>query len=104
VSVEDDADRALFMDAAVFGTAATWTPAGGDPVAVSGIWSDPHRVGAPGDGPGVSTTAPSLTLFATDLPAGAAEGDEVSAKSATWTALDLEPDGSGLVRVTLQRA
>lgn len=102
MAIETATDRALFMDAEAFGTAATWTVEGGEPVALYGIWTEPHATGAPGDGPGVSLTAPVLTVFAADLPEGAAAGDAIDAKGKAWVALDIEPDGSGLVRVPLQ--
>lgn len=103
MSFETAADRAMMMDPAAFGTAALWTVGAAAPVAVNGIWTAPHRDVAAGDGPGVSLTAPMLTVFEADLPAGAGQGDTIAARGASWTVLDLEPDASGLVRVILQR-
>lgn len=100
---ETAADRALMMDPKAFGTAATWTVDGGEAVAVNGIWSDPHRVAA-ADDVGVSMTAPTLTVYLADLPAGAGQGDRVEARGRAWAVLDIEPDGTGLARVSLQAA
>lgn len=98
--IESAADRALMFDPAAFAEVATLTPSGGAPVEVSGIFTDGHRA-AFGD-PGASTALSAFTLAA-----GAAApraGDILAARSVTWRIADTQPDGSGLIRLILERA
>lgn len=101
--LEDEATRRAFMDPSAFGSMARYTRAGGAAADVTGIFSAPHARRAQGGGPGVSTLSPTLTLFAADLPAGAGQGDAVTVDAVAYVVRDLEPDGSGLVRLTLER-
>lgn len=100
--LETDADRAAFMDA--LGEAASYTPAAGAPTLLRGVFTAPHARRGDGFGPGVSTLEPSLTVFAADLPEGAAQGDAVTINATAYAVRDLEPDGSGLVRLALERS
>lgn len=101
--LEDDATRRAFMDPGAFGQAAVYTPAAGQPVALTGIFTAPHATRGENGGLGVSTLEPSLTVFAADLPAQAAQGDAVTITAIGYSVRDLEPDGSGLVRIALER-
>jgi hypothetical protein len=101
--LEDEATRRAFMDPTVFGTAVQYVRAGGAATALTGIFSAPHARRAQGGGPGVSTLSPTLSVFAADLPAGARQGDAVVIDAVGYVVRDLEPDGSGLVRLTLER-
>jgi len=101
--LEDEATRAAFMDAGAFGLAASYTPAGGQPQPITGVFTAPHAVRAQGDGPGVATVAPSLVVFAADMPQAAAQGDAVTINAISYRVRGLEPDGSGLVRIDLER-
>jgi hypothetical protein len=106
VPIETAADFELWLDPAVFGSAFTYS--GGSPArlrTLAGIFSKAHAIEAPaGDWPGVSTTAPVLTCRAADLPPGAAAGDSVALDGAAWAVRDIQPDGTGLARLILERA
>ena len=99
--IEDGTDRALFMDPRDFGAVGVFTPAGGEGVAVAGIFDAAHREAVQAEA-GVSTSAPAFTVFATDLPAGAAQGDALEVEGRRWRVADMEPDGTGLVRLVLE--
>ncbi|MFN3616028.1 MAG: hypothetical protein ACK4WC_15925 [Rubrimonas sp.] len=106
--LEDDAARAVFMDSAVFGQATLYDPQDGAEVAVLGIFTAAHARRAEAAGLAVSTAEPVLTVFAADLPAGAllrrGDGDAVTINATRYSVRDIEPDGSGLARIVLERA
>jgi hypothetical protein len=103
--IEDAGDFEVFFDAEVFGEAASYT--GGSPpatVAITGIFTNAHAVAAPlGDWPGVSTLAPLFTCRAAAQPAGAGEGDTLTLGGTAWTVRGIQPDGTGLARLILER-
>lgn len=101
--IEDAADRAVFMDADAFADVAMVRPGGGAPVGLSGIFRDPAQEAAPGDGPGVSQTAPEFTAFAAEFPPSFAPGDVLTIRGVDWRALRFEPQGDGLTRIALQK-
>jgi hypothetical protein len=104
-AIESDGDFDAFFDPAVFGDAGTY--AGGAPpasVTLAGIFANAHAVAAPlGDWQGVSTSAPIFTCRASALPAGAAAGDTLTLGGTVWTVRDIQPDGTGLARLILER-
>ena len=99
-------DWGAFMDTGPggFASAGTWRVRGSAPVEVRGIYTARHAAAAGGDWPGVATAAPAFTVPASDLPAGAGQGDAVTIDGRAWRAADLQPDGTGLVRVILEGA
>lgn len=103
-----DDDWGVFLDTGPSGhaVAAAWTIEGAAlPVPVPGIYEAPHQAAAGGDWPGVSTTLPVLVTGAPKLPTTAAKGDLVEIPGrGVFLAADLQPDGAGLVRVSLERA
>lgn len=104
MALESDADLEGFFDANDFGTRATLTPSAGDPVEITGIFTAAHEVaGASGDWPGVSTAAPVLTIPASALPAGAMQGDALSIGAVAYRVRDIQPDGTGLARLVLEK-
>lgn len=106
--LEDDAARAVFMDPDVFGQAARYDPADGAEVALLGVFTAAHARRAEATGLAVSTADPVLTVFAAELPAGAlqrrGDGDAVTINATRYSVRDIEPDGSGLARIVLERA
>nr|WP_125459063.1 hypothetical protein [Oceanicella actignis] len=93
----------LFDGAGGFAQAVTWTPKGRPPADLAGIFTAAHAAAGAGDWPGASTVQPVLTVAAADVPDGAGQGDKVDISGAQWRAADLQPDGTGLVRVILER-
>lgn len=104
MAVESEADRATLLSADDFGVVATYTPAGGSPSAVTGILDRNPMVAFEGQF-GAVRTRDSVFLCATaTLPAGAADGDALSADGEDFTVRDLAPDGVGMTRITLEKA
>lgn len=112
--VESAADRLLFVSPDDFGELATYTPTGGAAVpAIAGIFNDPHISVQNGIEVSASDSMPTFLCRAADLPAAAAGGDagdtlalaanELHA-AVTYRVIDLQPDGTGLVLLTLGAA
>jgi hypothetical protein len=99
---EGAAELAVFFDAADgFGELATFTHAGGVATELVVIWTDAH-VERPGAFGTVSGTQPVVTLALDHLAAPPAQGDAITVRGATWRVADVQPGGTGLVRLMLE--
>lgn len=102
--IESDDDLAAFFDPADFGTAATYRRGAGEAVPFVGVFVAAHRaVVASGDWPGVSTVGPVMTAPLSALPAGAQQGDAVTVGATVYRVRDVQPDGTGLARLILEK-
>ena len=99
--VEDPGDRDLFTDPSVFGDVADYDQPLG-PVAVAGVFTNAHLRVLDGAGPGASTTAPVFAIFDEALPVPPSQGDTLSLRGRDWRVADMEPDGTGMVRLILE--
>lgn len=110
MAVESAADRAAFVNADEFGAQATYTPAGGAGVTISGILIEPSErvLGEPGLS---MSEAPEFTVRSADLPTGARGGehggDQLAIPGSSpgtdrrFRVRLIEPDGTGMSRLTL---
>ena len=103
--IEGDGDFAVFFDPDAFGSAGIYRVGGiGEPTALGGIFSAANSITAQmGEWPGVSTSAPLFTCRASALPAGAGDGDHLTLGATAWTVRSIQPDGTGLARLILER-
>jgi hypothetical protein len=95
MAVESADDRA-----ALLGSAVLWTH-GEATTEIVGWISAPttaHGIGAPG----LVMPSASLLCAEAEIPAGAAEDDEIEHDGTRWFVRALMPDGTGLVRAQLQ--
>jgi hypothetical protein len=97
-------DWGVFLDPTDFGTAAIWDTQGGEIVDVEGIFETAREVALSGNSSGVSAILPVLTMASEAIPATAAQGDDMEIQSVNYRVADIQPDGSGLTRVILERA
>lgn len=103
-------DAAVFFNPRDFGTRCDFAPAGyaGATFPVVGIFSDAAAV-ALGD---VATVAPTLVVSAAFPSAGLSpaaprppdEGDRLTIAGAPYRVAEMQPNGSGLIRLILERA
>ncbi|WP_227271240.1 head-tail joining protein [Roseobacter weihaiensis] len=99
----DAGSASVFFDPAVFGTPATFFPVEGGSYPISGIYTDAYALA--GSGPGVSTSAPVFTIDAHTQPRPPQQNDRVSISGkGDFVVNDPQPDGSGLIRLILERA
>lgn len=101
MAVESDADRAQFLSADEFGEALYWPTGAAQPI--YGM-ADTGTVRLEGDGtPGILARHASLMIRASDVPSGAGEGDDVTFRAVAHTVRSIEPDGTGMAVVRLER-
>lgn len=89
-----------------------YTAAGFSPVAVSGIFRDPHTYVDLRTVTQVSTTLPTVDVARVDLPREPLKGDTVTAlddrpasyvSGTVWRVVDAQHDGEGLWKLFLQQ-
>lgn len=100
--VEDAADRAVFVDPDEFGgTITSWA---GSTVSIAGIFDAPWmRIEGVAAVP-LTSARTTFTCASSDLPPGAAQGDDVVVGSASYKVRELQPDGTGMVTLDLDKA
>lgn len=97
-------DFDTFFDPSDFGTPAVMTTAGdGQSHDLVGIFSAPGSVVLQGDHAGVSTELPVFTIAEITLPAAHARGDRIVLAAVAYVAMDFQPDGTGLMRLVLEK-
>ncbi|QDF14257.1 head-to-tail joining protein [Dinoroseobacter phage vB_DshS-R4C] len=100
--IESLADWSIFTDPDVFGEPVTWTtPPLPDPVPA--IFTDASEDRPATLGPGVLTIAPTLTLGAAQLPFSPARNHRCTVRGITYRVAEVQPDGSGGLRLLLER-
>lgn len=97
----DDWD--VFFDPDDFGDSATWETQEGETVTLGGIFEATREVVLPGDSIGVSAVMPVLTVAEDQIPATGSQGDDLEVRDVNYRVSDIQPDGSGLARVILER-
>lgn len=104
MTIESAADRAVFMDADGFGQAVTLArSAGGASVAFTAIFDSAYLLAETGQS-SVATVAPVLTCRDDDLPSGGvAFGDTVVVAGTVYKIRDIQPDGTGIVVLLLEK-
>lgn len=98
----DDWD--VFMDPEEFGVLAYWQTQSGEFVDdLNGIFEAAREVVLPGEGGGVSALMPVLTVAESAVPETASQDDDVEIDGKNYRVADIQPDGSGLSRIILER-
>lgn len=97
----DDWD--VFFNPSEFGDSAVWDTQEGETVDVDGIFEASREVILSGESVGVSAVMPVLTVAVDQIPATAAQGDDLEVRGKNYLVSDIQPDGSGLARIILER-
>lgn len=97
-------DWDVFFDPDAFGDTATWDTQEGETENLDGIFEAAREVALSGDSVGVNATLPVLTVAETAIPSTAAQGDDLEVRGVNYLVSEIQPDGSGLARVILERA
>ncbi len=101
--IESAADRLAFFDVDEFATAAQWVTSAGAAESLSVIFNAPTADHAGLASVDITLSDPSALCRQADLPAGAAQGDQLFVEGAWWSVRELRPDQTGLVTIDLQR-
>jgi hypothetical protein len=104
MAVESAADRLIFLSADDFGVEASYTPvAGGAAATIRGIFDAAFTaVDLSLDVP-VTSVGPQIIVRSADLSSGGRHGDTFVIAAATYKARDVQPDGTGLTTVRLEK-
>lgn len=104
MAVESAADRATFLSAADFGATATYTPAaGGGATTVKGIFDLAFQEIDVEAGVPVATRRPRFICSTADLSGGGAFGDTLVIDGTTYKVRVVEPDGTGMTELALEK-
>ena len=96
----DLADRTLSAARRPFLEPVTFTPSGGAPEYLRGVF-DPPGAAVDIQGVTLSTTSPEVELRISDLSRAPAQGDGIVVRSVSYTVVDDELDGHGGVLLQL---
>lgn len=102
--VEDDDDRAGFLDPDEFGVEARYTAAGGSPIDLNVRFDEPSReILGIGEVPTIAREARAICLQSA-LPDGADQDDrlELVASGRVFRVKAIHPDSLGMVRLDLE--
>lgn len=93
-------DIDAFFSLSDHAVSAEWTPQGGSPAAVTGIFNDEYfeDVGGP---VGVEGSQPVFVCPAAGVP-GVAQGDAIVINAKTYAIVNVRPDGTGIVDLILE--
>ena len=104
MTIETDADRLLFLDLDDFAVTATYTPVtGGASTSVKGIFDAASAAIEVGLEVSISSTSPQFHCRTSDLTNGGKQRDTFVISGVTYKAKDVQPDGTGMTVVMLER-
>lgn len=102
MAVESAADRTVFVDPDDFGEEVTWT-VGATPSTLNVLADAGTVIVDVGETPGIRDAHAVVLCPSADIPAGADEGDAVTFRGVAHTVRSIEPDGTGMSVVRLER-
>lgn len=103
MAVETATELAVFFDADDFGVAATYTPSGGSPATINGIFDNEFFEVEAGGEIAVAMEQPRFTCRTSDVST-AAEGDSISINSIAYTVRVVQSDGTGVTVLVLEES
>lgn len=103
MTAETDTDRAVFFDIDDFGESVTWSRDGAES-SFSALFQRRSVEGLADFGGGVTHRVSTITCRDTDLPDGAVPGDGLTARGIAYIVRTIEPDGTGLSLLQLEKA
>ena len=103
MAIEGATERAVFFDTDDFATASSYTPTGGSASTVNGIFDNEFFEVDPLSGVGVVSAQPRFICATADLPSGTASGDALSIGSTAHTVRVIQPEGTGVTTLVLEK-
>lgn len=103
MAVETATELAVFFDADDFGVAATYTPSGGSPATINGIFDNEFFEVEAGGEIAVAMEQPRFTCRTSDVST-AAEGDSITINSIAYTVRVVQSDGTGVTVLVLEES
>lgn len=102
MGVETAADILDFFELDDFADTATYTPVGGSPASVLGIFDAPQASRGATDLMDITIPSPQFVCRTTDVPS-AADGDEIVIRSIAYTVRVVLTDGTGVSTLILEK-
>lgn len=102
MAVETADDRAIFVSVDDFGISATYTPAGGSAVTISGIFDEDFIEVDAGGGVGVAMQQPRFLCRTADVSA-ARDGDTMLVQGYNYNIRIVQDDGTGMTTLILEK-
>lgn len=96
-------NRILDASNRVFGESVIYTPDGGQPFSITGIFDVAHIEVDPDTGAAVTSAEPVLGLKRDDLAAEPKPRDSVTVRGIQYRIVDKQPDGQGGINLILKR-
>jgi len=101
MAVETATERAIFFSADDFGTTATYTPSGGSPTSVKGIFDKDYIAVDSGGSVPIALEQPRFLCATSDVSA-AAEDDAITIQGTAYLIKVVENDGTGVTILVLE--
>lgn len=96
-------DRIISAVTKTFGDEMTFSPKGGTPVQINGVFDFEHEAVDPETQAIISVQQPVVTVRIADLPREPKRGDRFVIKSVSYDVRDVRPDGHGAALVLLNK-
>ena len=96
-----DEDLTAFFSTDDFAVTATWTPDGGDPTTVTGIFDNEYIEDIGGGEVDIEATHPMFLVKTADVP-NVAQGDQLFVNDLYYRIVNVQPDGTGLTVLILE--
>lgn len=101
MGIETDADRAVFLDADIFGESVVYTPSGGSAVTIEGIFDNEAELQDTGGDVEFIVNRPRVMVRESDTP-NANAGDEVTISGNDYVVTHVLGDGLGMRELFLE--
>ncbi|MEM7722491.1 MAG: hypothetical protein AAF376_08960 [Pseudomonadota bacterium] len=101
--IEGAAEWAAFMDQDDFADPVTYQAPGHDPLEILAIFTAADVQFSSGPMPGLNSVTPILTLGRAQLPFDPEPDHTVTVRGDTYRVAEPKPDGTGLIRLLLER-
>jgi hypothetical protein len=98
------AGRIHYAGQKVFGETVVFTPDGGDPQTVTGIFDSEFTYQEMIGETVVETSRPRMILRATDITGTPARADAINVRSTDYSIVEIHPDGQGDLEMLLEKA
>lgn len=102
MAVETAVERAIFFSTDDFGVSAVYTPSGGSPVTISGIFDNEFYEADAGGSVTIAIEQPRFACATSSVPA-AVEGDTIVISAVSYVIRVVQNDGTGTTILVLEK-
>lgn len=103
MAIETATEFAAFVSTDEFGVVATYRSIDGSSTSINGIFDEPFEAVDVEAGAPIGSRRASFECVSSDLPASAAQCDEIDIGANSYVIAEIEPDGTGMTVLTLDK-